>query len=370
MIDTVLLKVASRCNIDCRYCYVYHSADQGWRKQPKKLSKATMDMVIDRLVELRNDQPKSLSVVLHGGEPLLLGKARLRTLLRGLRTVLGKESTIALQTNGTLLDNDLVELMAETRTIVGVSIDGPVAVNNQFRVDHSGRSTFSATLQGIERLQNHPQSSEFFRGVLAVIDPYSSPEAIYDFFKSLKVSSIDFLLRDGNYDNLPYGKNSPNSLEYGRWLARLWDLYVADPDPISIECLDNLVRGMYGGTSTKEGSGVTDYGILVVETDGSITKNDTLKNSYDGADRFSGNWSVHRNSFSEVATSYEFLQYKASQRTSHEKCIECRFLAACGGGMVLHRWSREREYDNPSVYCSDQMYICSQIENTFKEVAA
>ena len=35
VIDTVLLKVASRCNLDCSYCYVYHMGDDGWRYQPK-----------------------------------------------------------------------------------------------------------------------------------------------------------------------------------------------------------------------------------------------------------------------------------------------------------------------------------------------
>ena len=30
-IDTVLLKVASRCNLDCSYCYVYNMGDEAWR---------------------------------------------------------------------------------------------------------------------------------------------------------------------------------------------------------------------------------------------------------------------------------------------------------------------------------------------------
>ena len=41
-LDTVLLKVASRCNIDCSYCYVFHSADQGWRDQPARMSNETI----------------------------------------------------------------------------------------------------------------------------------------------------------------------------------------------------------------------------------------------------------------------------------------------------------------------------------------
>ena len=39
-LDTVLLKVASRCNLDCSYCYVYHMGDEAWRDQPDRCSAA------------------------------------------------------------------------------------------------------------------------------------------------------------------------------------------------------------------------------------------------------------------------------------------------------------------------------------------
>ena len=72
----------------------------------------------------------------------------------------------------------------------------------------------------------------------------------------------------------------------GNWLSRIWELYIDDPTPTPIEMLDNLVRLMFGKESAREGAGLTDFGILVIETDGSITKNDTLKFSFNGADRF------------------------------------------------------------------------------------
>lgn len=367
-IDTILLKVASRCNIDCRYCYVYHASDQGWRRQPPRMSEETIDAVVFRLEEVRVEQREPLTVLLHGGEPLLLGEKRLRSLLVRLRAVLGNESTIALQTNGILLNEEIVSLLVETHTAVGVSIDGPEAVNDRFRVDHRGRSTFLKTLQGIERLRDHSFSADIFRGVLAVIDPNSNPDSVYQFFKELNVSSIDFLLRDGNHETLPYGKRAFDSVEYGIWLSRIWEMYIDDSDPIPIEILDNLVHVMFGKNSAREGSGLTDYGILVIDTDGSMVKNDTLKFSFDGADRFSQDWSVYQNSIMELVNSDEFQQYKADQRTTHKKCLECRYLPICGGGMTLHRWAPESEYDNPSVYCMDQQLIYERIEQTFLDL--
>ena len=153
-------------------------------------------------------------------------------------------------------------------------------------------------------------------------------------------------------------------------MARLWDVYVADSDATPIECLDNLFRGLFGVGSTKEGTGDSSFGIVIVETDGSITKNDTLKNSYDGADLFTQNWSVHRDSLSEIAKSREFLQYVENQRPSHASCLRCPWLAACGGGMVLHRWSAESGYDNPSVFCSDQQHLCKHMFATLQSMVS
>ena len=72
-IDTILLKTASRCNIACSYCYVYQLGDQGWRRQPPTMSRSTVDATVRRLDELRRAQDRDFAVVLHGGEPLLLG---------------------------------------------------------------------------------------------------------------------------------------------------------------------------------------------------------------------------------------------------------------------------------------------------------
>ena len=66
-IDTVLLKVASRCNIDCAYCYVYHLGDLGWSRQPKRMSRQTCAAVAEALCDLAYSDGQQFAVVLHGG---------------------------------------------------------------------------------------------------------------------------------------------------------------------------------------------------------------------------------------------------------------------------------------------------------------
>ena len=82
-IDTILLKVVSRCNLDCSYCYVFNMGDELWRTLPKRMSAVTESAVAEQLGALLKDQARPFSIVLHGGEPLLLGASRLRRLFRG-----------------------------------------------------------------------------------------------------------------------------------------------------------------------------------------------------------------------------------------------------------------------------------------------
>lgn len=360
-IDTVLIKVASRCNINCSYCYVYNMGDSGWAAMPNQISYETVVATAKALGELSSIQRRPFAVVLHGGEPLLLGPTKLNRLISTLRSALPFDCSISLQTNGILITEEVLNICSENRTTISVSIDGPRHIHDRNRLGHNGQGTYDKVLEGIKRLRHHRNSDFLFSGLLAVINPKSDPVEIYNFFKSLDPPGIDFLYRDGNHARLPDGKESLRSTEYGQWLAKLVDIYLFDPKPLRIRFIDDIVRLILGGTGTKDGVGITDFGILVIDADGSITKNDTLKSSFNGADRFAHKWSIHTHMLAEILDSDEFADAHALQRPTSKICLKCSELKVCGGGMTLHRWRDENEYDNTSVYCADQLLLIGHI---------
>jgi uncharacterized protein len=364
-LDTILLKVTSRCNINCSYCYVYNQGDTSWRQMPKHMSPAVVGDVVKQLSLLFDDQQHPFAVVLHGGEPLLLPRPILATLLQGLADRLPTCSR-SIQTNGTLIDDDLLALCLCTGTTLSVSLDGPADVNDTFRLAFNGSGTYASAAAGIARIQQHPRADRLFTGVLCVVDPHSDAQRVYDFFKSLAVPSIDFLFKDGNYAKLPMGKSAIDSTEYGKWLIGAWNCYINDPDPPRIRILDDFARLLLGGKSIKEGCGQTLYGIAVIDTDGSVTKNDTLKSTYDGADRFEQTWPVSTSRLSEVASSREFIRYAQLQNPTNSICQECSLLSVCGGGMPLSRWHPETGLNNPSVYCADYKLVIGHIDETLQ----
>jgi uncharacterized protein len=369
-IDTVLIKAASRCNINCQYCYVYQMGDASWATMPKQMSDETIEAVAQALGELSHTQPRRFAVVLHGGEPLLLGDKKLAVLLAALRTTLSSEYPLSIQTNGILITEEILDVCATYQTSLGISVDGPSHVHNRNRVGHQGEGTFDRVMAGIEKLRRHRDAHALYAGLLAVIDPKSNPYEVYYFFKALDAPSVDFLYRDGNHSRLPYSKASFQSTGYGQWLARLLDIYLEDPTPIRIRLLDDMMKLLLGGCGTKEGMGVTEFGIVIIDTDGSVTKNDTLKSTFQDADRFAQPWSVYRHRLRDVVNAAEFARYHALQRPTAAACLSCPELRVCGGGMPVNRWRDDTGYNNPSVYCADQLLLIGHMRRQLATLMA
>lgn len=335
--------------------------DDGWQDMPSLISRDTTEALVAAIGQFVVEQAQPFATVLHGGEPLMMGARRLDLFLTALRSNLALKYPISMQTNGMLLTREIADICARHKVSISVSLDGPKLVNDKFRVGKSGESTHERVVAGIDVLRNHPEVEFLYAGLLSVIDPVSNPLEIYEYLKSFGSPSIDFLYRDGNHTNLPYGKDSFESTEYGDWMGQLLDAYLADVNPPCIRVLDDVIKLSLGGRGVKEGLGGSEYGIAIIETDGTISKNDTLKSTFDGADRFTQAWSVKTHRLTDVFRSAEFERYHALQHPTSAACKSCSFLNVCGGGMPLHRWKVETHYDNPSVYCNDQKSLISKV---------
>jgi uncharacterized protein len=359
VIDTILIKVAGSCNLDCNYCYVYHGQDSGHKTLSSIMSKETISKVVDNLLELAETQNTGFAIVLHGGEPLLLGFEKLKFLISSLREKLDRDKyPISIQTNGILITNELLDMLYEFQTDLSISLDGSKNINDIGRVDKNGESSYNDVMKSINILDNHQYSKFLFSGTLSVIQPNTDPSEVYKFFKDIKAPTISFLLQDGNYDSLPKYKSDFFSTEYGKWIIGLINEYINDENPIPIKFLDNILTLAMGGESQKEGSGTTKFGIAVIETDGEIRKNDTLRTTFDGADFYKKRPTVFNTSLKDFVNSTEFIEANSEQTELPEECKNCEVANICGGGMLLTRYSSENGFNNPSIYCNDhKLYI-------------
>ena len=343
-------------------------ADSGWASQPKTMSAGTVRALATQLAALSQRQRAPFEVIFHGGEPLLIGAARFESVCRELREALPSGASLGMQTNGVLLSEGVARTCVRHAVSVSVSIDGPAAVHDRHRPDRRGRASHSAVVAGIERFKAFPGARSLFAGVLAVIDLGSDPVEVYEFLKSLKPGGIDFLFRDGNRDVLPPGKERIDSTEYGTWMARLLDHYLHDSDPVPVRVLDEMLKLLMTRQDHPARHEDAEDAILVVETDGTLSKNDTLKGAYEGADRFAGSWSV-QDDLDAVLLSPEFQRYSHAQPPSSATCLACPDFRPCGGGTPAHRWAAANGFDNPSVFCADQRHLVAAMRRRLGSLA-
>jgi uncharacterized protein len=95
------------------------------------------------------------------------------------------------------------------------------------------------------------------------------------------------------------------------------------------------------------GLGAVD--IVTLMTDGSLEPLDVLRIAGDGSTKSDA--SVHHNALQDAQNDPRWRDaFDASLRPC-EICQKCEYLDACGGGHLAQRWSSERKFDNPSVYC-------------------
>lgn len=355
-----LLKVASRCNLACDYCYVYTHADQSWKSQPKLLTPEVEDQFVQRVTEyVKETRIPDISVVFHGGEPLLYGAKKLGVLTERLRESVDDITNIdfSLQTNGVLLNKEELSYLLSADIGVSISIDGPKLFNDAHRLNHSGRSTFDATMSAIDLLRSEGQA--IFRGGIAVIDPTFPPSELLEFISQLNFPRFDILLPDATHTAPPKGR-ADNPELYSSWLCEAFSKWITDFPHVRIRWFDSVLASAFGVPCETDVMGFGAVNLLVVETDGSITDHDVFKIVGDGQSSLGCHLSTHALIDATNSEALQRHQRLLSFDGLSQECRSCPAVSMCGGGAVMHRFSSERGFEAPTVYCREMFLLLSQ----------
>lgn len=360
-----VLKIHSRCDLACRYCYVYEMADQSWRTRPRRMSAETVAATAKRIAEhVRDHGLDTVEVILHGGEPLLAGVRAVRGIATAIREAVGPECRVGLrvQTNGTLLDETYLRLFAELDVRVGVSLDGDRAMHDRHRRTPAGQGSYDAVAAALRRLTS-PPFRHLFSGLLCTIDLRNDPVAAYEALLAFDPPAVDFLLPHGNWDAPPPGRvpGSP-ATPYGDWLVAVFDRwYHAVGERTEVRLFTEIIRLLLGAPSRTEQVGLSPVGVVVVETDGSIEQSDILKSAFPGAPRTGLH--VVSDSFDQALRLPAIAARQIGPLALAPLCRTCGIRQICGGGLYAHRYRAGNGFHNPSVYCADLFRLITHIRD-------
>jgi uncharacterized protein len=351
-----IMKVHSRCNLSCSYCYVYEMEDQAWRDLPKRMSPVVAGQAVKRIAEhvVKHDLA-SVDVILHGGEPLLAGAPWLAGLAGSLRSSVPARVNVALQTNGTLLGRPMLTTLKHLGITVGVSLDGDAEATGRHRRFANGRNSFDAVAYGLDLLRS-PEFGDCYSGILCTIDTENDPASTYEALLKFSPPAVDLLLPHANWSSPPPGRG------YGDWLIGVFERWYGAPrQETRIRLFSELIQLVLGRPGEVEGLGLLPSTLIVIETDGSIKQLDSLSSAYPGAaDMGMG---VDSSSFDDALDHPTTVARQIGVDGLSAECRDCPVVDICGGGLYPHRFRAGKGFRHRSVYCDDLLQLITHVRD-------
>lgn len=351
----IILKTVERCNIDCKYCYMFNMNDKTYLDRSPYIHLDTIKQTAVFLSEgIDTLNISAISIGFHGGEPLMQKKHVFETCCSIFKKYLADRVDLkfTLQTNGMLIDNEWIDIFNKHRVCLGISIDGPKEYHDQDRVDHLGRGTYDRVAEKIHYLNN----SHYFKnettgaGLLCVINPLHSARKIYrHFVDDLSSCFMDFLL--------PYNTHMHEVLfsaeAYGDYLCELFREWVTDDNPkIQIRRFSSLLGLFYGAVPEVYGVGYVpedELPLISISSMGDLSPSDEFR-ATDTSVNYSGS-SVFNSSLKDYLEYPIFHQIQQATVSLPSTCKKCCWQKPCAGGTVVNRYHKENLFDNPSIYC-------------------
>ncbi|MCW6004627.1 FxsB family radical SAM/SPASM domain protein [Micromonospora sp. CPCC 205371] len=349
-----IVKVVGRCDLACDYCYMFAMADQGWRDQPRVMSEGVADDIGRAIGDhVTRHRVADISLVLHGGEPLLAGAEALVRLASRLRARVPPGTTIrtSVQTNGVRLTAAVLDVLASAGIRIAVSVDGDAASHDRHRRRADGSGTYMSVARAI-RLLGQNQYRDVFAGLLCVIDLANDPVDVYTALAGFRPPVIDFLLPHGNWSVPPPGRRFDGATPYGGWLSRAFDAWYRSPaGRPEVRLFREIVTLLIGGHSRTEQVGLSPAAMVVFNVDGAIEQVDSLRSVGPGA--AATGLSVRGHDLEAALRHPSIVVRQLGPMGLANECQECPVMPVCGGGHYPHRFRSGRGFFNPSVYCPD-----------------
>jgi uncharacterized protein len=180
------------CNLSCKYCFFLSKENLYGERESPLMDEATLEAYIRQLME--SSAGPEVQVSWQGGEPMLRGLDFFQRSVK-LAKRYGKSHQHVLhtiQTNGTLIDDEWASFFKQNNYLVGLSIDGPRALHDAYRIGKNGEGSFDDAIRGWNILQKHAVDVNVLCTIHAANQDY--PLEVYRFFRDeLKAQYIQMI---------------------------------------------------------------------------------------------------------------------------------------------------------------------------------
>ena len=365
--------IGSVCNLACKYCYYLEKshlyADE--QKQRSLMTDETLEEFIRQYI-LSQTQAQVL-FTWHGGEPLMRPVSFYKRAL-ALQREYGGGRLIdnCIQTNGTLLTDEWCQFFKENNWLVGVSIDGPQDLHDEYRRARGGQPSFRKVMHGIELLEKHGVEWN----AMGVVNDFNAdyPLDVYHFYKEIGCHYIQFtpiverIVRHSDGRHLASmadeaeGELADFSVRQGQFAhfaTTIFDEWVKhDVGQVYVQLFDSTLAcwvgeapGVCSMAATCGHAGVIEHNGDVYACDHFVFPEYRLGN-------------IHHDSIAAMMYSDRQRAFGNAKRDAlPSQCKACKWLFACNGGCPKDRFAKADDGTR------GLNYLCHDYRRFFAHVA-
>ena len=321
---SLLIKpVSASCNLRCEYCFYIDHLDYIKEGDKPVMSDATLEKMISGYMGMALEE---YNFNWQGGEPTIPGLKFFERVVELQKQYAPSNAKVSnsLQTNATLIDQPMAEFFVKNNFLLGVSLDGPKANHNKFRLTERGNPTHSKVMQGINHLRR--AKTEFNILCLVNSDNVKTPKELYRYYREKGFSFLQFIPcveYDEKGDLTHY---SIDGRQWGEFLCEIFDIwYRKDSRRVSIRHFDSVLNYLVMNRYTQCIMDKDCRQYFVVEYDGGIYPCDFfVKKELELGNIYTSSWEE-----ALISPLYEDFGKRKGQWNS--RCNSCKWLQLCHG---------------------------------------
>lgn len=347
---SVLIKPASSlCNLRCKYCFYANVSSLREVRSFGKMKEETARKMIDNIFKELNDDDE-LTLAFQGGEPTLAGLNYYQNIVS---LVLGQDKKAsvhyAIQTNGTIINDNWCKFFKDHHFLVGLSIDGHPLHHDLNRLDTRKKGTFHRVLQTKELFDSY----EIDYNVLCVLTEPLADEAeiVFQFLMDHNIRYVQFIpcLDDLNESNGTGHALTPQKFaDFYMQILDYWFIELAKGNYISIKLFDDIFNLLVRNEMTACGILGNCQVQYVIEADGSVYPCDFYV-----LDEYRMGY-IQDQTLRELFEQDIPKQFLCSRTSLPEKCNTCPFRSMCRGGC---KRMKDAMYVDENGFCGYQSLL-------------
>lgn len=350
----VLAKPAgAACNLDCGYCF-YLAKAALYPGSTSQMSDATLEAYIRQLLEAQRGIVTTIAW--QGGEPSLMGLDFYRRAVEIIERYRhpGQQVEHTFQTNGVLLDDEWAAFFKQHGFLVGLSVDGPQALHDAYRVNKGGQGTFRQVMAAWEHLARHGVETNILCTVHAANQDHG--RRVYCFFRDeMRAEHIQFIPIVEHAAGSSTAGCTVGAEQYGRFLADVFEEWVRhDVGRVFVQLFEATLNAHFGQHPLCVHAPTCGHA-LALEHNGDLYACD----HFVAPDFLLGN--IHDTSMAGLVSSGRQAAFGQAKRAGlTRQCRSCGVRSLCNGGCPKDRFVNSRDGEPGHNYLCPGLYYFFQ----------